>query len=184
MCFFDIPRRNMKCHLFLERKSKSFFFNTEFNSAICYTRNGVSGEHNFWFGFWITRHLFKAINKFFLFINEFECIVSYFSVWLYYNSSTIYISLFGDYKEVPSTSTIELWDLKRQGYIICFFLWRILIFSYHCISPVASEPCTVNDDCEQTVCSTGLVVCQHPDGGIVAGGGLCTCAAQIDGKRK
>ena len=138
MPFFDIPRRNMKCHLFLERKSKSFFFNTEFNSAICYTRNGVSGEHNFWFGFWITRHLFKAINKFFLFINEFECIVSYFSVWLYYNSSTIYISLFGDYKEVPSSSTIELWDLKRQGYIICFFcdvFWYFPIFVFLQLPP-------------------------------------------------
>lgn len=42
---------------------------------------------------------------------------------------------------------------------------------------VFGERCTVDSDCESTVCtSPSEVICQHPESDVKENGGLCTCA--------
>lgn len=59
--------------------------------------------------------------------------------------------------------------------MICIY---VKVFVSFILIVVVGEPCTTNGDCTTTICGTGSILCQHPDGqGVTENGGLCTCAA-------
>merc|ERR1712063_36111 len=70
----------------------------------------------------------------------------------------------------PGSSGDEQYSNMKLELLVCLVACAVCVYG---------ENCTTNNDCAGTMCGTTYhIVCEHADlqNGVVAGGGLCTCA--------